>query len=93
MGTTRADVCRRLDETVLRCCDGCETASSQLWKRIKSWRTAKRTVRSTNVTCDPIDKWSQRKPWNGTDEMQWGALTRSEPMRPLVAILEPSWSV
>ena len=53
--------------------------------RIKGWRTAKR---STNVTCDPIDKWSQRKTWNGTDEMQWAVPIRSQPMRPLVTVFE-----
>ena len=43
----------------------------------KSWRTAKRAVRSTNVACDNVDKWGQRKP---------------QPMRLLVAIIEPSMS-
>ena len=38
-----------------------------------SWRIAKRTGRSTNVTYDHIDNWSQPKTWNGTDEMQWDA--------------------
>ena len=46
-----------------------------------SWRIAKRTGRSTNVTYDHIDNWSQPKTWNGTDEMQWDALIRSKQMR------------
>ena len=62
--------------------------SSQSWMRIESWRTAKRTGRSTNATYDRIDNWSQHKPWNGTDETQWAVLIRSEPMRSLIAILE-----
>ena len=37
---------------------------------------------------DHINKWSKRKRDNMTDEMQWVVLTRSRPMRPVVAILD-----
>ena len=33
------------------------------------------TGRSTNATYDRIYSWSQHKPWNETDEMQWAART------------------
>ena len=61
MGTSRADGCRRLDEEAWEHCNGVATLarSSQSWKRIKSWRSEKRTVKSTNVTFDHIDRWSK----------------------------------
>ena len=49
-------------------------------------------VKRTNVTCDHINKKSKRKRENMTDEMQWVVLTRSRPMRPVVAILDKSVS-
>ena len=50
------------------------------------------TVKRTNVICDHINKWSKRKLGNMTDEMQWVVLTRSRPMRSVVAILDYSFS-
>ena len=56
--------------------------------KTESWRCDKSTVKRTNVTYDHINKWSERKPENMIDEMQWVALTRLRPMSSLVAILD-----
>ena len=45
-----------------------DRSTLQLLTRIKSWRTAKRTVRSTNAICDHIGMWSKGNPRNGFDE-------------------------
>ena len=59
--------------------------------KIKSWRLEKRTVKSTNVTCDRIDKSGKRALRNGTDETLWAVLTQSMQMGSLVVILEQSF--
>ena len=74
--------------TALRCCDCCEMESCQSWMKIESWRREKCTVQRTTLTCDHINKWSKRTPGNVSDEMQWDVLTRSRPMRFVVAILD-----
>ena len=50
-------------------------------------------MKRTNLTCDHINKWSKGKLVSMTDEMPWVVLTRSRPMRPVVAILDSSVSL
>ena len=47
-------------------------------------------MKRTSVLCDHINKCNKRKLMNMIDGMQWGVLTRSRPMRSVVAILDQS---
>ena len=85
MGTSRADGRRCLDEEAREQCNDLGTlarrGSLNCESRIKSWRTAKRTVSNTNVIFDHIGRWSKCNLQNGIDEKWWVALTRSNRMR------------
>ena len=73
MGTTRADGVRRLDEEAWEQCYDVVTVAR--WSPVNRGRRSRAgdeencTVKRTNVICDHINKWSERKRTNMTDQM------------------------